>query len=94
MDKKRAKDLHEIGCIVCRLHYGIWSEPEIHHLKGYQWSSMGKRANDQHTIPLCPIHHRHGAKAHVGYHQLPGRFEDFYGSQEYLLEQTNKLIKG
>ena len=40
-DKKiRFGKLVHLGCIVCKeLGFG-WTPPEIHHLKGYQFSSM------------------------------------------------------
>lgn len=90
--KKRFAALAQIGCIVCR-NEGLGDTPaEIHHLKGYQYSSMGKRASDQVSIPLCPIHHRHGGHGQVGYHQSPDRFESRYGTQAELLDQVNGII--
>lgn len=91
-DRKRMDALVEYGCIVCRNQHRGWCAPEIHHLKGHRWSGMGKRASNQNTIPLCPIHHRHGGEGEVGYHQSPGEFEDRYGSQAELLEQINGEI--
>lgn len=90
--KRRFKSLQRLGCIVCRERGFGWTPPEIHHLKGYQWSSMGKRANDEHTIPLCYHHHRLGGGGEVGYHQSPDEFEARYGTQGYLLELVDELI--
>jgi len=88
-DRARLDALVEYGCIVCRNQGRGWTAPEIHHLKGHRWSGMGKRAGHHHTIPLCPVHHRHGGDGEVGYHQSPGQFEDRYGSQAELLLQID-----
>ena len=92
-DKKiRFGKLVHLGCIVCKeLGFG-WTPPEIHHLKGYQFSSMGKRAQDEYTIPLCYYHHRTGGGSEVGYHQSPAEFERRYGTQAELLELVDELI--
>ena len=92
-DKKaRFERLVEMGCVVCGNSGFGWTPPEIHHLKGYEWSSMGKRAKDEHTIPLCAAHHRHGHGQEIGYHQSPSEFEDKYGSQGDLLRQVDMRI--
>lgn len=88
MPAKRLDRLAELGCIVCRRQWGIYTPAEIHHLKGHRWSGMGKRASDEHAIPLCPIHHRHGGGGEVGYHQSPKDFTERYGTQEELLADT------
>lgn len=82
----RFQRLRELGCVVCWREFGVYTEPEIHHLKGHPWSGMGKRADDSHSIPLCAVHHRHGSGSHIGYHQSPAQFEARYGSQGDLLE--------
>jgi len=88
--------LVEYGCIVCRNEGRGWVAPEIHHLRGHQWSGMGKRASHQNTIPLCPVHHRHGSGwekgCEVGYHQSPGEFQVKYGTQAELLAQIDAEI--
>lgn len=89
-DRDRLDQLFEIGCIVCRKNGNGWVAPEIHHLKGHPWSGMGKRASHQHTIPLCPAHHRYGGGNEVGYHQSPAEFQERYGSQADLLLQVDE----
>jgi len=84
--------LVEYGCIVCRNEGRGWVAPEIHHLRGNQWSGMGKRASHKHTIPLCPVHHRHGSQHDTGYHQSPAGFQEQYGTQAELLAQIDAEI--
>lgn len=93
--RARFETLEQYGCVVCRREYGVISPAEIHHLKGHPWSSMGKRASDEHTIPLCPVHHRHGSRptGDVGYHQSPREFEQRYGSQAALLQEVNSWVE-
>ena len=93
--RKRFNLLERHGCVVCRREYGVHTPPEIHHLKGHPWSGMGMRASDKFTIPLCPVHHRHGSRAtgDVGYHQSPAEFERRYGSQAFLLRQIEDWIQ-
>lgn len=91
--RQRFQDLQQLGCVVCWREYGCQTPAEIHHLKGAQWSGMGKRASDEHTIPLCPAHHRTGAHdGTVGYHQSPSSFEARYGTQAELLEFVDEWI--
>lgn len=87
-DEKRYKQLIEIGCIVCRLE-GKNTPPQIHHPYG--------RTGDgnQKTIPLCYYHHQEGSdcEAYTSRHPWKTRFVARYGTEEYLLEETNKLIE-
>ena len=81
--KIRFEALAEYGCVVCM------RPAEIHHLIGHPYSSMGKKANDINTIPLCVDHHR-GSQ---GIHHMGMRvWEQVYGSQEYLLNKTNENL--
>jgi hypothetical protein len=76
-----------IGCIACS-QLGRYSQPEVHHLiRG------NKRRGDEFTVPLCPAHHR--GVGHVSILHGPSLahgskpFRERFGSDEYLLEQTN-----
>ena len=91
--KARFDALHSIGCIVCRIYLQAWSEPHIHHLLGLEYRAMGRRANDRDTIPLCPTHHMYGDAQNPSAHGHPAEFKSQFGSQEYLLGATNKMIE-
>lgn len=88
--KERFDALARIGCIVCRVYMQTWSEPHIHHLQGIKYRAMGKKADDKFSIPLCPAHHQHGRPS---VHGNPKEFADTFGTQEELLEMTNKMIE-
>lgn len=51
-DKERFDRLQQIGCIACLLD-GRYLWADVHHIL-----SGGYREDHQHTIPLCPWHHR------------------------------------
>ena len=92
MDKKRAEQLARIGCIVCR-GYGRYGVPaEVHHLTGIKYRATGKKADDAHTIPLCPHHHRLGPFGEA-VHNGVKTFEAIHGTQEHLLAVTDGLIE-
>ena len=89
-DKKRYDQLSQLGCIVCLLEKGVNSPPEIHH-------PYGRTGNgNQETIGLCYYHHREGSDctAYTSRHPFKSRFEARYGTEAYLLEETNKLLDG
>tara|TARA_R100001244_G_scaffold118658_1_gene88350 strand:- start:152 stop:433 length:282 start_codon:yes stop_codon:yes gene_type:complete len=81
--RRRYQDVVSVGCIICRLYYGVRSDPCIHHLTG---SGMGKRS--EQVIGLCHEHHQ----GNTGVHHNTKVFEEKFGTQEYLLEEMNKLI--
>lgn len=87
--KERFRKLVDLGCIVCRKVYDLWSEPEIHHLR--EGNGTGQRASDDETIGLCPIHHR---LSHTeSFHLARNYFISTFGTEQELLEQTNLLLK-
>jgi hypothetical protein len=72
------------------LFHGVTTEACIHHLKGLKYASLGKKATDEHTIPLC-YHHHQGIH---GIHTIGMRaWEQSYGTQEELLRYTNDLLE-
>lgn len=85
----RLDKLVKLGCIVCKLKFGVYSPPEIHHLRAGM--GMGMRNDDDHAIPLCMYHHRLGGYG-VAIHAGQKFFESNYGTEEELLEETNRLI--
>lgn len=70
-----------LGCIICG------APAEVHHLTG---AGMGLRSKD--VIPLCPAHHRlggHGVAVHAG----TKTFEENFGTQQELLEETRRRLE-
>jgi hypothetical protein len=90
--KERFKRLSELGCIVCKVHYGIFTPCHIHHLTGIKYRSTGKKASYEHTIGLCPQHHQYGDNENPSIHARPVQFAEKFGSQEILLARTKDLI--
>lgn len=88
---ERFAALARIGCCVCRRETGQYVAPVIHHLRGHPWSGMGKRADDEHTVGLCGIHHQHGGYG-TAYHAGAREFEARHGTQAELLEWTNNRL--
>lgn len=88
-DSDRYKLLLDLGCIVCLIHEHAWTPPEIHHPYGRT------KDGNQKTIGLCFYHHREGSDcdAYTSRHPFKARFIERYGSEEYLLEETNKRLK-
>jgi hypothetical protein len=85
----RMDKLKQLGCIVCLLETGVWSDPEIHHLRGEL--GVGQKRDHSRTIPLCPRHHRtggHGIARHSGLKTWVAR----HGDETYLLGHVNELI--
>jgi len=87
-DKERYQKLSELGCIVCKLFEGEWSPIDVHHIEGRT------KDGNQKTIGLCFYHHREGSncESHVSRHPWLSEFEARYGTEQYLLEETNKLL--
>ena len=87
-EKKHLNKVASLGCIACR-QMGYFGTPaEIHHIKGKNIKS--KKSSHFEVIPLCPYHHRTSNEA---YHHSPKKFTEKFGTQEYLLELTNELLK-
>ena len=74
-----------LSCIVCR-NEGLGDTPAmVHHIGN---GTMGKRASNYETIPLCSEHHQHGIAVHAG----RKAFEARYGTEQELLEQTRREL--
>ena len=90
-DIRRWQSFQDIGCICCR-KYGFYSIPEVHHLV-----SGNRRRGHADTIPLCPYHHRgiEPPPAEVGPSFAAGSkpFRARFGSDDELLEETNRLLE-
>lgn len=95
---KRFAILVDIGCIACVLDGRHGTPPDIHHLVEGR-----KRLGDDHTIPLCPWHHRGvpcGSSAKETEEVLgpslarnKREFVERYGTERELLEMVNEIIR-
>jgi hypothetical protein len=97
------EEIHEHGCIACRMHGigNVW--PEIHHLTSTGQHGNGARVGHDATVGLCSWHHRgivfdgHAVEtcdairgpslAHT-----PRSFRATYGRDEKLLAYQNRLL--
>ena len=77
-----------IGCMVCRQE-GIFSFPEIHHVKDY-----GRNDNSK-VYGLCPAHHRPtaGVTGIPNRHGDPKEFSEKYGTDQELFDECMGEIK-
>lgn len=94
--KRRFMRLQRVGCIACRKEGRPGVASDIHHIL-----SGGRRVGHEHTIPLCPWHHRgisnHGAR---NAENLMGpslarskrAFVERYGTEEELLQEVNGMV--
>lgn len=100
-ERKRYQRLHEMGCIIDRMSPSeCYNLPvEVQHL-----TSGGRRLGNEFTIPLCSWHHRAqlpcgmtSSQASLLYGPSFAKsrkeFEATYGSEEFLLAETNKLLE-
>ena len=91
--KKAELDYHnkirDLGCIVCKLHFKLHSECDVHHLV-----SGSRRKGHMEAIGLCPTHHRAGINNEfaVSRHPWKREFESRYGTEQELLYITRELI--
>lgn len=90
-DLARFDMLQRIGCICCRMAGSGYRAPDVHHIL-----VGGRRVSHQHTLPLCPEHHRiPSTGAVVGPSLADGSrvFAAKWGTQEQLLGRVNELIR-
>lgn len=77
------------GCVACRMDGRGIVPPAVHHiLRG------GVRMGHLFTLPLCdPGHHQNGAQfGKVSRHPWKKRFEQRYGSEDFLLRMLRAEI--
>ena len=89
-ESKHMDDVSQLGCIVWRNKGRLYVPCEIHHIEG-------KTKQDAHfkVLPLCFEHHRMGSdKEPISRHPYKARFVKAYGTEQELLEQVDKLLKG
>jgi Recombination enhancement, RecA-dependent nuclease len=81
----------EFGCIACRIDGYRNNIVSIHHCDG-----RTKKGAHMKVIALCAGHHQDGTgndKNMLAIHPFKRRFEAKYGTQQKLIEITNKLIE-
>ena len=79
----------QIGCIVCLNEFGIYTPCMPHHIAG-----KTKPGAHKLTIGLCDGHHQNGGEG-IAFHATGKKtWENRYGTQQELLEQTKKLVLG
>ena len=83
---RTADEIIKIGCIVCR-RQGVYTFPEIHHVRKLATSKKRKRAP---KIGLCYMHHRTGGYG-VALHAGEEKFEEKFGSVLGMLEEVNSI---
>ena len=89
-EKIRFTHLYDVGCVVCLKFHNVVTPPEIHHIDG-----QTKKNCHEKTIPLCSMHHRISGNGNkwVSRHGDGKRaFERAYGTEQELLEETNKML--
>lgn len=87
-EKRHMNRVAEMGCCVCVLLGHGETPAEIHHIGN---GTMAKRASNYEVIPLCHIHHRTGGNG-VAVHSGRKSFEANFGTEQELLEQTNRWL--
>jgi hypothetical protein len=75
-----------VGCIACRIDGYGYVPADAHHILSGQY-----RKGHIFTYPLCPEHHR-GGKLGPCRHKQKLAFYKRYGSEDYLLDLTKKLL--
>ena len=84
-------DCIRLGCIVCRIQGRGYVPCEFHHML-----SGGIRMGHLFGFGLCsPGHHRNCPKGYgeVSRHPNKAEFERRYGTEEFLLEVTQRAVK-
>jgi len=82
-ERQYLAQLHSFGCVVCRKHLGVYTEPAMHHIR--HGMGMGMRNSNDMVLPLCGPHHQtggHGVALHAG----QKTWEQNFGTEIELLE--------
>ena len=93
MSKKTDSDwldeLSRVGCIVCRIHKGVFSPALIHHIRNWHGERTGR--NILYALPLCYLHHDAKIEG-VSFHENSSLWKKLYGEQEDLMEAAHGLL--
>ncbi|WP_312059480.1 Ref family recombination enhancement nuclease [Pantoea septica] len=90
-ERQHLQRVADLGCIVCRQHFCVFSPAEVHYLR--TGCGAGQRASHFKTIPLCPLHHRTGGYG-VAIHAGQKMWGKIYGTEESLLPQVHQQLNG
>jgi len=77
----------ELGCIVCRKEFGLFTEASPHHIDG-----KTKPGAHLKTIPLCGRHHQIPGDGYKTRHANKTAFEKAYGTEYELLLEVVELL--
>jgi len=86
-EKERLQTIAEMPCYAC-FQDGRETNAEVHHIRSQ--TGLGLRPSHFATIPLCPTHHRYGK---VSVHLGKKAFVERYGTEQEILEKTNREIE-
>jgi len=76
-----------VGCIACYQIHGVMGTPaNLHHIIS---EKTGRRISHIDSYGLCSAHHDRGP---LSVHKAKFKFREKFGSDEYLLTETNRLI--
>ena len=78
-----------LGCWVCRKFLGVYTVPEIHHVRKLATSKKRKLSP---KLPLCFNHHSPYGVYGVALHAGEKEFERKFGSVMGMLEEVNELL--
>lgn len=84
-ERQENDSLVRLGCLACLNHFGVYSIPEIHHVR-----RLGRKRANAPKIPLCPQHHR--GPYGIGIHSGRKEWEKRYGSEEEMAQQAQKFL--
>ena len=90
-EKEYWSRIAEFGCIACRIDGYRNPIVSIHHCDG-----RTKKGSHMKVIALCAGHHQDGTgndKTMLAIHPFKRRFEAKYGTQQELMDMTNKLLE-
>lgn len=83
--------ISRLGCIICRIQGRGYVPAAVHHML-----SGSRRMGHLYSFPLCDPGHHQGAprsSGEISRHPNKAEFEARYGTEEFLLELTQRVVK-
>ena len=87
LERERLATIGNMPCYACYIE-GREVAAEVHHIRSH--TGISCRPSHFATIPLCPSHHRTGK---VSVHLGKKAFIAKYGTEQEILEKTNREIE-